>query len=104
MNHQNINNSNNPRRGNPGRGNLVECANANTNTNDWEPEPTTPTLIVWGDQDRIFPLELANRLKRHLGENAELVVMKNTGHGFTHEKPKEFNRHLKTFLLKSSLC
>ncbi|KAL6578333.1 hypothetical protein OROMI_010661 [Orobanche minor] len=64
----------------------------------------SPTLIVWGDQDRIFPLELANRLKRHLGENAELVVMKNTGHGFIHEKPKEFNRHLKTFLIKSSLC
>ncbi|KAL6573300.1 hypothetical protein OROHE_001759 [Orobanche hederae] len=68
------------------------------------PNISQPTLIVWGDQDRIFPLELANRLKRHLGENAELVVMKNTGHGFIHEKPKEFHRHLKTFLLKSSLC
>ncbi|KAK6130738.1 hypothetical protein DH2020_035526 [Rehmannia glutinosa] len=64
------------------------------------PKISQPTLIVWGEQDRIFPIELAYRLKRHLGENAELVVIKNTGHGFIHEKPKEFHRHLKTFLLK----
>ncbi|KAK4387723.1 putative hydrolase YugF [Sesamum angolense] len=64
------------------------------------PKISQPTLIVWGDQDRVFPVELANRLKRHLGENAELVVIKNTGHAFVHEKPKEFHRHLKTFLLR----
>lgn len=23
-----------------------------------------PTLIIWGDHDQVFPLELANRLKR----------------------------------------
>ncbi|KAI3460035.1 hypothetical protein Pfo_016698 [Paulownia fortunei] len=67
------------------------------------PKISQPTLIVWGDQDRIFPVELANRLKRHLGENAELVVIKNTGHGFIHEKPKEFHRHLKTFLSKTHI-
>ncbi|KAL0366399.1 UNVERIFIED_CONTAM: hypothetical protein Sradi_3530000 [Sesamum radiatum] len=64
------------------------------------PKISQPTLIVWGDLDRIFPIELADRLKRHLGENAELLVIKNTGHAFIHEKPKEFHRHLKTFLLK----
>ncbi|KAL7085527.1 hypothetical protein ACP275_14G286100 [Erythranthe tilingii] len=63
------------------------------------PKISQPTLIVWGDKDRIFPIELANRLKRHLGENGELVVIKNTGHGFINEKPKEFHRHLKRFLL-----
>ncbi|KAL2468104.1 alpha/beta-hydrolase superfamily protein [Forsythia ovata] len=67
------------------------------------PKITQPTLIIWGDQDRIFPLELAYRLKRHLGENAELVVIKNTGHAFIHEKPKEFHKHLKSFLLNSSV-
>ncbi|KAF3632479.1 putative 2-hydroxy-6-oxo-2,4-heptadienoate hydrolase-like isoform 2, partial [Capsicum annuum] len=47
------------------------------------PKITQPTLIVWGDQDKIFPLELGHRLKRfisptgQIGENAQLVVIKN---------------------------
>lgn len=28
------------------------------------PRITQPTLILWGDQDKIFPVELAHRLKR----------------------------------------
>lgn len=38
---------------------------------------------------------------RHLGENAELVVIKNAGHAFNIEKPKEFYKHLKCFLVDS---
>lgn len=60
-----------------------------------------PTLIMWGEHDLVFPLELAHRLKRHLGENAELVVIKNTGHSFIIEKPKEFYKHIKSFLIDS---
>ncbi|KAA8528283.1 hypothetical protein F0562_035638 [Nyssa sinensis] len=63
------------------------------------PKISQPTLIVWGDQDQIFPLELGHRLKRHLGENAELVVIKNTGHAFIVEKPKEVYKHFKSFLV-----
>ncbi|MCD7450143.1 hypothetical protein HAX54_003710 [Datura stramonium] len=65
------------------------------------PKITQPTLIVWGDQDKIFPLELGHRLKRHLGENAQLVVIKNAGHAFLYEKPSEFHKPLKAFLLGS---
>lgn len=39
---------------------------------------------------------------RHLGENAQLVVLKDTGHGFLIDKPKEFYKHLKSFLLNTS--
>ncbi|CAM8923745.1 unnamed protein product [Rhodiola kirilowii] len=66
------------------------------------PKITQPTLIVWGEQDQVFPLELGYRLKRHLGETAKLVVLKNTGHGFLVEKPKEFYKHLKSFILANS--
>lgn len=66
------------------------------------PKISQPTLIVWGDKDRVFPLELAFRLKSHLGEKAELVVIKDSGHGFIHEKSKEFHRHLKNFLLNKN--
>ncbi|KAI6678562.1 hypothetical protein NL676_039358 [Syzygium grande] len=58
-----------------------------------------PTLLVWGEQDQIFPLELGHRLQRHIGENAELVEIRNAGHAANLEKPKEFIKHLKLFLL-----
>lgn len=57
------------------------------------------TLIIWGEQDRIFPLELGNRLKRHLGDRAELVLFKDAGHGVHLEKSTKFNKQLKKFLL-----
>ncbi|PHU20417.1 hypothetical protein BC332_11568 [Capsicum chinense] len=66
------------------------------------PKITQPTLIVWGDQDKIFPLELGHRLKRQIGENAQLVVIKNAGHAFLYEKPKDFHKPLKSFLLGST--
>lgn len=61
------------------------------------------TLIIWGEHDRIFPLELGHRLKRHLGDRAELIVLKDAGHAAQLENPYEFNNVIKTFLLESSL-
>lgn len=63
------------------------------------PKITQPTLIIWGEQDLVFPMELAHRLKRHLGDNAQLVVIKNAGHALNVEKPKEMYKHLKSFLI-----
>ncbi|KAL8226345.1 hypothetical protein R6Q57_016177 [Mikania cordata] len=63
------------------------------------PKIPQPTMIIWGDKDQVFPLELGYRLKRHLGDNADLVVLKNTGHAYIVEKAKEFYKHLKYFLL-----
>ncbi|CAI0447822.1 unnamed protein product [Linum tenue] len=60
-----------------------------------------PTLIIWGEKDQVFPVELAYRMKRHVGENAELQVIKNAGHAFNVEKPKEFVKLLRTFLVDS---
>lgn len=68
---------------------------------DTEPLPTLSqkVLIIWGDHDGIFPLELAHRLKEHLKENAELVIFNNTAHCVQMENPKEFNRLVQSFLL-----
>ncbi|XP_050291174.1 uncharacterized protein LOC126732394 [Quercus robur] len=63
------------------------------------PKITQPTLLIWGEEDQVFPLELAHRLKRHLGENAELVIMKNAGHAINVEKPKEMCKHIESFLM-----
>ncbi|GLJ12035.1 hypothetical protein SUGI_0182530 [Cryptomeria japonica] len=61
------------------------------------------TLIIWGADDLVFPLELGHRLKRHLGDKAKLVVLKEAGHAVQLESPHEFNNVIKTFLIGSSL-
>ncbi|PUZ40848.1 hypothetical protein GQ55_9G455600 [Panicum hallii var. hallii] len=53
------------------------------------PKIRQPTLIIWGEQDQVFPMELAHRLERHLGDNSRLVVVKNAGHAANIEKSKE---------------
>ncbi|KAM7517472.1 hypothetical protein LguiB_016434 [Lonicera macranthoides] len=63
------------------------------------PKITQPTQIIWGEHDQVFPVELAYRLKRHLGENAELVIIKKAGHAINMEKPKEFFKYIKSFLI-----
>lgn len=59
---------------------------------------TQEVLIVWGDRDRIFPLEMATELKEVLGEKARLEVIKNTSHVPQIECPGQFNNIVKNFL------
>ncbi|KAL3845155.1 hypothetical protein ACJIZ3_002558 [Penstemon smallii] len=66
------------------------------------PKITQPTMIIWGENDQVFPLELAHRLQRHMEHNAELVVLKKAGHAINLEKPKEFYSYLKSFLCLST--
>ncbi|KAJ8772075.1 hypothetical protein K2173_027252 [Erythroxylum novogranatense] len=67
------------------------------------PQVSQPTLIIWGEHDQVFPLELGHRLKKHLGDNAYLAVIKNAGHAINAEKPKEFAELLKWFLVDCQL-
>ena len=56
-----------------------------------------PTLIVWGREDRAFPLQNADRLQADI-EGAQKVVFDDTGHLPQMEKPDEFNRVVLEFL------
>ncbi|XP_054806891.1 uncharacterized protein LOC129309353 [Prosopis cineraria] len=67
------------------------------------PKITQPAYIIWGEKDLVFPIELAHRLKRHLGDNAQLFVIKNAGHALNIEKPKELYKYLKSILIESSV-
>ncbi|KAL3721747.1 hypothetical protein ACJRO7_034138 [Eucalyptus globulus] len=60
---------------------------------------TQPTLIIWGEYDKVFPLELGQRLKRHLDENAQLVIIKDCGHAANGGEVKEMYKHMKSFLI-----
>ncbi|XP_059624244.1 uncharacterized protein LOC132267182 [Cornus florida] len=77
---------------------LIQALHENRKLSDL-PRITQPTLIIWGEHDQVFPLELGHRLKRHLGENAQLEIIKNAGHAINAEKPKELYKHLKAFLI-----
>ncbi|XJZ28885.1 alpha/beta fold hydrolase [Bacillota bacterium Lsc_1132] len=57
----------------------------------------TPCLLIWGEQDKSVPLEIGERLKSDL-TNAELVVLKNTGHAIPEERPKEIYHCINRFL------
>lgn len=45
-----------------------------------------PTLLVWGEDDRVVPLEVGKRLVQDLPD-AKLITYKKTGHLITEEKP-----------------
>lgn len=62
------------------------------------PKINQPTLIIWGEHDQVFPIELAHRLKRHIGENSQLVIVKKAGHAINLEKPKKLCKLMKSFL------
>ncbi len=56
-----------------------------------------PTLLVWGDSDRLVDPRSAEKLKSAL-TNAKLVMMQGVGHLPYEEAPEDFNRILLDFL------
>ena len=57
-----------------------------------------PILLVWGDSDRVFPLEEYGRPLKDTLPSAKLSVVKQAGHGVYLDKPHEFNELLLGFL------
>jgi len=57
---------------------------------------STPTLVIWGRNDRLFPATFAHRLVRELS-GAKLEIM-DTGHSPHEEKPREFISLVTEFL------
>lgn len=58
---------------------------------------STPTLIIWGKQDAIVPVECAELYKKAL-PNATLKVIDHCGHSPQIEKPQEFHSAVSEFL------
>ncbi|KAL2346616.1 hypothetical protein Fmac_000616 [Flemingia macrophylla] len=55
-------------------------------------------LIIWGEEDGIFPVQLARELKRVISEKARLELIKEASHVPQIEKAGEFNNILLNFL------
>jgi 4,5:9,10-diseco-3-hydroxy-5,9,17-trioxoandrosta-1(10),2-diene-4-oate hydrolase len=58
---------------------------------------SVPTLIVWGDKDRLVPLHDADVFEE-LIPNARKIVYEDTGHVSMLERPSRFNQDLEAFL------
>lgn len=58
-----------------------------------------PTLVLWGEQDMLIPVSVAQRFHEDL-PNDTLVIMKNVGHVPMEESPKESLRIVNAFLKK----
>jgi pimeloyl-ACP methyl ester carboxylesterase len=62
---------------------------------------TAPTLVIVGDADRIIPAENSKILASRI-PNAEMVMLKNAGHGFFGEAAAETTRIILDFLRRHS--
>lgn len=58
---------------------------------------TVPTLIIWGRQDRIIPLEFGERFQKGIS-GSRLVILDNTGHLPQIENPRDFSKAVKRFV------
>ena len=56
-----------------------------------------PTLIVWGDDDRIVSVNMAYRFRQDI-EDAALAIIDKAGHMVHEEQPDAVNRAMTTFL------
>jgi pimeloyl-ACP methyl ester carboxylesterase len=61
------------------------------------PEIACPTLIVWGEDDKLVPVRDADEFER-LIPDARKVVFPDTGHVAMMERPAAFNELLARFL------
>ncbi len=60
---------------------------------------SVPTLIIWGEKDKLVPLELGKRFHKEI-KNSKIVVFENCGHVPQEEKPKETAEEILKFLEK----
>ena len=63
------------------------------------PKVKTPTLVVWGKQDAVIPVECGELFQKDI-LNAKLAVIDNCGHRPQMEKPAEFGEAVTSFLVE----
>lgn len=56
-----------------------------------------PTLILWGENDKVFPLEISNYLEREI-PNSYKHIIPNCGHAPQYERYSDFVKGIKKFL------
>ena len=75
---------------------LMARTSAEADTSSLLPYIDTPTLLVWGDDDRRSPLSVADQFRASLPD-AELVVIADAGHLCNMQQPESFNASVRRF-------
>jgi pimeloyl-ACP methyl ester carboxylesterase len=71
---------------------------ADNDTTDLLPTIDVPTLLLWGDDDRRSPPDVAERFRSAI-PGADLVVIPRAGHVSNMEQPEAFAAHVRRFCL-----
>lgn len=58
---------------------------------------SVPCLLIWGEQDKVVPLQIGTQLHKDL-KNSKLLVLKETGHLIPEERPEEIFNYMKEFI------
>lgn len=61
------------------------------------PEIAVPTLIIWGERDRLVPLSDGWKFRDGIADSS-LVVLRGAGHNAMVDRPRDFNRIVSRFL------
>jgi pimeloyl-ACP methyl ester carboxylesterase len=73
-------------------------SSAETDTRDLLPRIDIPTLVLWGDDDRRSPIDVAHMLHGAI-PSAQLAIIPNAGHVSNMEQPEAFNAHVRRFCM-----
>jgi len=79
---------------------LMAKSLADTDMRDYLPKIQSPTLILWGDQDRRTPSSIGELLRDAI-PNSELAILANAGHLSNMEQPDGFNTQVRRFCLSN---
>jgi pimeloyl-ACP methyl ester carboxylesterase len=60
--------------------------------------PQQPTLLVWGENDHLFTVAVAERLQAILGDDTTLSIIEGSAHGPNRFQSRAFNRAVLDFL------
>ena len=73
----------------------------NPDLEKWLHRIDVPTLIIWGDKDKVFPVEYASAFK-NLIPHAQTQILKDCGHIPHMDQPEAFYHSLKSFLSETN--
>ncbi len=63
------------------------------------PQISSPTLLIWGEEDRALGKELTYGMDEYFSERFEIKYISKCGHWVQQEQPEVVNRYLLEFLL-----
>ena len=82
---------------------LMSLSSAEMDTRELLPTIEVPTLLLWGEDDRRSPVQVAELLHAAI-PGAELAIIPNAGHLSNMERPDAFNAHVRRFCLERDVA